>query len=92
MAGSVWDYKHAQMLMQAIAHGSCADTERESALNFDLGRKIPCRTGDSNPRQYRASLFSGTLYQLSYSRRFAAETDRWHAHLKHTYCVVIDTP
>ena len=30
------------------------------------GRKIPCRSGDSNPCQYCASLFSQMLYQLSY--------------------------
>ena len=29
---------------------ACTDTVRESALNVDSGRKIPCRTGDSNPR------------------------------------------
>ena len=32
-----------------------------------LGEKKPCCTGDSNPRQYCAWLFSPTLYQLSYS-------------------------
>ena len=30
----------------------CTDTVRESALKVDSGRKIPCRTRDSNPRQY----------------------------------------
>ena len=55
-----------QMLMYAIAHGGCADTGRESAPEVDSGRKIPCRTGDSNPRQYCAWHFSRTLYQLSY--------------------------
>ena len=41
----------AQMLMHAIAHGGCADTVRESALEVgSSGRSIPCRTGDSNPR------------------------------------------
>ena len=59
-----------QMLMHAIAHGVCTDTVRESALVVDSGRKIPCRTGDSNPRQYCAWLFSRTLYQLNYSRPF----------------------
>ena len=34
------------------AHGDCMDIVRESALEVDCGRKIPCRTGDSNPRQY----------------------------------------
>ena len=48
----------------------CADTVRESALKVDSGRKIPCRTGESNLRQQRAG---STLYQLSYiptHRRF----------------------
>ena len=38
-----------------------ADTVRESALKVDSGGGIPCRTGDSNPRQYCAWLFRGTL-------------------------------
>ena len=39
----------AQMLMLAIAHEGCADTVRESALKVDSGgKKIPCRTGESN--------------------------------------------
>ena len=42
----------AQMLMYAIARGGCTDTVRESALKADSGRKIPCCTGDSNPRWY----------------------------------------
>ena len=41
----------------------CADTVRESALKADSGRNIPCRTGDSNLRQRRASPM---IYQLSY--------------------------
>ena len=56
----------AKMSMQAIAHGGCMDTVREFALEFDSRRKIPYCTGDSNPCQYRAWLFSQTLYQLSY--------------------------
>ena len=31
----------------------CTDTLRESALKVDSGRKIPCRTGESNLRQRR---------------------------------------
>ena len=31
----------------------CTDTERESALKVDFGKKIPCRTGESNLRQRR---------------------------------------
>ena len=52
----------ARMLMHAIAHAGCTQTVRESAPEVDSGRKIPCRTGDSNPRQYCAELFSRTLY------------------------------
>ena len=36
---------------------------RDSALKIDYGRKIPCRTGESNLRQRRVG---PTLYQLSY--------------------------
>ena len=39
------------------------DTVRESALKVDCGRKIPCRTWESNQRQRRDGLM---LYQLSY--------------------------
>ena len=53
----------AQVLVQAIAHGGCTDTVGESALKVDSGRKIPCRTGESNLPQRRAG---STLYQLSY--------------------------
>ena len=52
------------MSMHEIAHGGCTGTViRESALKADSGRKIPCRTGESNLRQRRAG---PTLYQLSY--------------------------
>ena len=37
-----------------------------SALKVGSGRKVPCRTGDSNPRQYGFWRFSRTLYQVSY--------------------------
>ena len=36
------------MLMRAIAQEGCRDTVRESALKVSPGRKIPCRTGESN--------------------------------------------
>ena len=36
---------------------------RESALKVDTGRKLPCRTGEPNLLQRRASPM---LYQLSY--------------------------
>ena len=39
------------------------DTVRESALKVDSGRKIPCRSGESNLRQRRAGPM---LYHLSY--------------------------
>ena len=39
------------------------DTVRESALKADSGRKIPCRTGESNLPQRRAGPM---FYQLSY--------------------------
>ena len=41
----------------------CTDTVVESALKVDSGRKIPYRTGESNPRLRRAGPM---LYQLSY--------------------------
>ena len=56
--------------MHAMAHWGCTDTVRESALKVDSGRTVPCRTVDSNPRQYYAWLFSRTLYQLSHARPF----------------------
>ena len=64
------------MLVHAIAHGGCTDSVRESALEVDFGRKIPCHTGDSNPRQYCSWLFSRTLYQLSYSHPFPVFVQR----------------
>ena len=42
------------MLKHAIAHEGCTDTVGESALKVDSGRKIPCRTGESNLPQRRA--------------------------------------
>ena len=58
----------AQILMHAIAHRSCMDTIRVSALDVDSGRKkIPCCTRDSNPCQYCIWLFGMlicTLYPL----------------------------
>ena len=41
----------------------CKDAARESALKVDSGKKIPCRTGESNLRQRRDG---PTLYHLSY--------------------------
>ena len=60
----------AQTLMHAIAYWGCTNTVmRESALKVNSGRKIPSRTWDSNPRQYCTWLFSGMLYQWSFSTR-----------------------
>ena len=64
-----------QMLMHAIAHCGCRDTVRESVLEGSA-RNIPCRTWDSNPRQYCAWLFSGTLYRLSYRRPLESRQER----------------
>ena len=55
-----------QMLMHAIVHGGCRGATRESALGVDSRREIRCHTGDPNPCQYCAWLFSQMLYQLSY--------------------------
>ena len=45
----------------------CTDTLRESTLEVDSGRKIPCCTRDLNLGQYCTWLFSQRmLYQLSY--------------------------
>ena len=41
------------MLMHAIAHGDVRTHVRESALKVDSGRKIHCRSGESNQHQRR---------------------------------------
>ena len=46
----------AQMLMHVIAHGGVLTDIRESTLKVDSGRKIPCRTGESNLCQQRDGL------------------------------------
>ena len=51
------------MLMNVTAHVGCANTVRESALKVDSGRKITCRTWESNPRLYYTML----LCQLNYT-------------------------
>ena len=53
----------AHVLMHAIAHGGVRTHVKESAPKVGFGRKVPCRTGESNPRQQRAG---PTLCQLSY--------------------------
>ena len=67
------------MLMQAIVHGGCTDTVRESALEVDFAREIPCRIGDSNPRQYCGWLLSRTLCHVNYS----------HPYTRRERCVLI---
>ena len=62
----------AQMLVHATAHGGCTDSVTESALEVDSGRKIPCRTGDSSPRQCCAWLF--TVLPLSCPAPFRGVT------------------
>ena len=37
------------MLVHEVAYEGCTDTVSESALKVDSGRKIPCRSGESNP-------------------------------------------
>ena len=44
-------------------------------MEFDSGRKIPCQTEDSNPRQYSAGRFSRTLYPVSYPGPYELKTD-----------------
>ena len=48
--------------------GGCTDRVGKSICtgSWLCGKKIPCRTGDSNPRQYCSWLLSRTLYPLSY--------------------------
>ena len=46
----------AQILMHVIAHRGVQTHVREYALKADSGRKIPCRTGESNLRQRRDGL------------------------------------
>ena len=44
-------FMYAQIFNISDCTHGCADTVRESALKVDCGRKIPCRTGESNLRQ-----------------------------------------
>ena len=55
VAARVWDYLAcAQMLMRVTEYGT-------SALEIDSGRRNnPCRTRESNPRQYCAQFFGLT--------------------------------
>ena len=53
---------HTDFHARKVCKRGCMDTVRESALNVDSGRKIPCRTGESNLCHRRAG---PTLYHLS---------------------------
>ena len=60
------DYRIFNVSTDVTACGctrGCTDTVRVSVLKVDSGRKIPCRTEESNLPQRRAG---PTLYQLSY--------------------------
>ena len=59
------------MSMYAIVHKGVRTYVTESALKVDSGRKIPCRTVESNLRQRRAGPI---LYQQSY----IPTTDEWN--------------
>ena len=55
---SVWDFLTCTwMMMQAIAHWSCKNIIRGSALKGDSGRKIPHHTRELNPNQSSTWLF-----------------------------------
>ena len=74
VAASVWDFScvcRCEWLLGGWGGGGgggCMSNVRESALKVDFRTKIPCCTRDLNPHQYRARLFSWTLYQLSKPR------------------------
>ena len=52
----------SQMLMRVSEHGGCMGTVRESALKIHSGRKIPCRTGDSNrPLAFQSDALTAEL-------------------------------
>ena len=53
----------------------CTDTVRESVLKLDSGRKIPCRTGESNLPQQRAG---PKAYQLSYIPILCLHYSKYH--------------
>ena len=60
------DYRIFNISTRVYACGctrGCMDTVKASALKVDSGRKIPCRTRESNLPQRRAG---PALYQLSY--------------------------
>ena len=66
MVANVWDFQRAHRcwLMHTITHGGCTNIVRKSTLKADSGRN-PCRTRESNPRQYGAWLFGSVLHQLN---------------------------
>ena len=66
MVANVWDFQRAHRcwLMHTITHGGCTNIVRKSTLKADSGRN-PCRTRESNRRQYGAWLFGSVLHQLN---------------------------
>ena len=52
----------------------CTDTVRESALKVDSGRKIPCRSRESNLRRRRDGPM---LYRLSFIPNANSRTGKW---------------
>ena len=63
----------------------CMDIVRESALKADSGRKIPCRTRESNLRRRRTGPM---LYQLSYIPPTHTHT---HMYTRYTHTHIQDT-
>ena len=71
-----------QMLIHAIAHGGCTNTVRESALKVGSGRKILCRTWDSNPCQYCALLTSFcALLTMIFIHEECSGEDRYNSYI-----------
>ena len=54
----------------------CTDTRKRVCTKVDSGRKISCRTGESNLRRRRAGLI---LYQLSYIPTYFAMLPSFHS-------------
>ena len=65
-----WIFNVSTDVNACVCKRGCKDTVRESALKVDSGRKIPCRTRESNLRLRRDGPM---LYQLSYITYSAME-------------------
>ena len=63
--------------MHAIAHGGVRTRVRASALKVDSGRKIPCRTGESNLRQRRDGPMLKSTELHSHHHLFLNREGRW---------------